>query len=135
MYGNVGFLLNAIGMAVFFAILFVAANTMMMSARERTNEQAVLKTLGFSDRLLFALVMTEAAVITIGGGLLGVASAKLLFDVSGFQGAGFLPGFEIKWSTAVVGLIIAVLLGFISGFVPAWQALRLPISQTLRRVA
>jgi putative ABC transport system permease protein len=135
MYGNVGFLLNAIGMAVFFAILFVAANTMMMSARERVNEQAVLKTLGFSDGLLFALVMTEAAVITIVGGLLGVGSAKLLFGLTGFQGAGFLPGFEIKWSTSIVGLAIAVLLGVISGFVPAWQALRLPISQTLRRVA
>jgi len=135
MYGNIGFLLNAIGMAVFFAILFVAANTMMMSARERVNEQAVLKTLGFSDGLLFALVMTEAAVITVVGGVLGVATAKLLFGLTGFQGAGFLPGFEIKWSTAVVGLVIAVFLGLISGFVPAWQALRLPISQTLRRVA
>ena len=135
MYGNVGFLLNAIGMAVFFAILFVAANSMMMSARERTNEQAVLKMLGFSDGLLFFLVLTEAAIITVVGGLLGVVGAKLLFDLSGFQGAGFLPGFEIKWSTAIVGLVIAVLLGLISGFIPAWQALRLPIAQTLRRVA
>ena len=108
---------------------------MMMSARERTNEQAVLKTLGFSDRLLFVLVLSEAAIITVLGGLIGVVGAKLLFDLSGFQGAGFLPGFEIKISTGLVGLLIAVLLGLISGFIPAWQALRLPIAQTLRRVA
>lgn len=135
MYGNIGFLLNAIGMAVFFAILFVAVNTMMMSARERTNEQAVLKTLGFSDGLLFTLTLVEAAAITLVGGVLGVAAAKTLFDVTGFQGAGFLPGFEVKWGTAVVGLAIALALGLASGVIPAWQALRLPIAQTLRRVA
>ncbi len=135
MYGNVGFLLNAIGMAVFFAILFVAANTMMTSARERISEVAVLKTLGFSDGLLFGLVLIEAALITVVGGLLGILGAKLLFDLSGFTGAGFLPGFEVKWSTALIGLAIAMFLGLLSGFVPAWQAARLPVSQTLRRVA
>lgn len=135
MWGNVGFLLNAIGMAVFFAILLVAANTMMMASRERTGEVAVLKTLGFSDRLLFRLVLLEAAVITVGGGLLGVGGAKVLFDVTEFQGAGFLPGFHVRWSTAVIGLAMAVVLGVVSGFVPAWRAARLPVVQTLRRVA
>lgn len=135
MWGNVGFLMNAVGMAVFFAILLVAANTMMMAARERTSEVAVLKTLGFSDRLLFGLMLAEAAIITVLGGLLGVLGAKLLFDGTEFQGAGFLPGFEVKWSTAAIGLAIAVLLGLVSGVVPAWQAARLPVAQTLRRVA
>ncbi len=135
MYGNVGFLLNAIGMAVFFAILLVAANTMMMAARERTSEVAVLKTLGFSDRLLVGLVLAEAAVITVTGGLIGVFGAKLIFEGTEFQGAGFLPGFEVKWGTAVIGLLIAVLLGVVSGLVPAWQAARLPVAHTLRRVA
>ncbi len=135
MYGNVGFLMNAVGMAVFFAILFVAANTMMMAARERTSEVAVLKTLGFSDRLLFALVVVEAAVITVAGGLLGVLGAKLLIQISGFDAAGFLSGFEVKWSTAGVGMAIALLLGLVSGVVPAWQAVRLPVAHTLRRVA
>ena len=53
MWGNVSLLMNTIGMAVVFAILLVAANAMMMSARERTRELAVLKTIGFSDRRLF----------------------------------------------------------------------------------
>ena len=67
MWGNVGLLMNTIGMAVVFAILLVAANAMMMSARERTRELAVLKTIGFSDRRLFALVMLEAGLITVTG--------------------------------------------------------------------
>src|SRR2546428_11874529 len=60
MWGNVSFLMSTIGLAVVFAILLVTANAMMMSARERTGEIAVLKTGGFSDRLLFALVMVAA---------------------------------------------------------------------------
>ncbi|UCC81891.1 MAG: ABC transporter permease [Gemmatimonadota bacterium] len=135
MYGNVGLLMNAVGIAVFFAILMVAANAMMMAARERTGEVAVLKTLGFSDRLLFGLVLAEAATITAIGGVLGVIGAKLLFEGTNFQGAGLLPGFEVKLSTAIVGMAIAILLGLISGLVPAWQAARLPVAQTLRRVA
>jgi putative ABC transport system permease protein len=135
MYGNVGLLLNAVGLAVFFAILLVAANGMMMAARERTSEVAVLKTLGFSDRLLVGLVLAEAAAITVIGGSLGVFGAKLLFEGTGFQGAGFLPGFEVKLSTAIVGMLIAIALGLISGLVPAWQAARLPVAHTLRRVA
>ena len=50
MWGNVSLLMSTIGMAVVFAILLVTANAMMMSARERTGEVAVLKTIGFSDR-------------------------------------------------------------------------------------
>ncbi len=135
MYGNVGLLMNAVGIAVFFAILLVAANAMMMAARERTGETAVLKTLGFSDRLLFGLVLVEAATITAIGGLLGVVGAKLLFEGTGFQGAGLLPGFEVKASTAILGMAIAIVLGLISGLVPAWQAARIPVARTLRRVA
>ena len=67
MWGNVSLLMNTIGMAVVFAILLVAANAMMMSARERTRELAVLKTIGFSDRRLFGLVMLEAGLITVTG--------------------------------------------------------------------
>lgn len=135
MYGNVGFLMNAVGLAVFFAILLVSANTMMMAGRERMNEVAVLKTLGFSDTLLFGLVLAEAAAITVVGGLVGVFGAKLLFEGTGFQGMGMLPGFEIKLSTAGLGMLIALVLGLISGLVPAWQAARLPVAHTLRRVA
>lgn len=135
MYGNVGFLLSAIGMAVFFAILLVAANTMMTSARERTHEVAVLKTLGFGDGLLFGLVVAEALVIALSGALLGIAGAKLLFELTEFQGAGFLPGFAIRWDTVALGLLAALLLGVVSSAVPAWQAARLPVAQTLRRVA
>jgi putative ABC transport system permease protein len=134
MWGNVSFLVRAVGTAVFFAILFVAANTMMMAARERVNEVAVLKTLGFGDGLLAALVLVEAGVITLVGGVLGIAGAKLMFGPSNPVNT-FVPGFAVEWKTVLLGLAIALTLGLVSGLVPAWQAGRLSVVEALRRVA
>ncbi len=134
MWGNIGFLVKAIGTAVFFAILLVAANTMMMAGREKIGENAVLKTLGFQDGLLFRLVLVESVLITLLGGALGVFASKLAFG-PGNPVSSFIQGFEVAWSTVILGLVMATLLGMISGIVPAWQAMKLPVVQALRRVA
>lgn len=134
MWGNVSFLMNSIGMAVVFAILLVAANSMMLSARERTNEVGILKTVGFTDRLLFGLVMAEASVIALGGAVLGLGAAKALYRPSGFSAMGFLPGFDVTVGTLLLGFGIAVALALTSGLVPALQAARLSAIQALRHV-
>src|SRR3989454_11233944 len=92
MWGNVQFLMNSIGMAVVFAILMVTANAMMMTARERTGEVAVLKTIGFTDWTLFGLVMAEAGIVTLPGAVLGLGGAQLLYAGAGVSGVGVLPG-------------------------------------------
>ena len=134
MWGNVSFLMSTIGLAVVFAILLVTANAMMMSARERTGEIAVLKTIGFSDRLLFGLVMVEAGALALTGAVLGLGAARLLYPAINFNGAGFLPGFKVTTSTLVVGLLVALGLMLASGVVPALRAARLPVVQALRKV-
>src|SRR2546422_10664635 len=88
MYGNVPFLSGVIGLAVVFAILMVAANTMMMAARERTAEIGVMKTLGFEDGTIFGIVLAEAAVITLGGGILGALLAKWVIEGTQFNAGG-----------------------------------------------
>lgn len=134
MWGNIGFLIKAIGTAVFFAILFVAANTMMMAVRERVGETAVLKTLGFGNGLLSAMVILESALITLLGGALGLLLAKLAFAGDNPMNT-FLPGFGVTAGTITAGLTLALLLGLISGAVPAWQSARLSVVNALRRVA
>ena len=134
MWGNVGLLMNTIGMAVVFAILLVTANAMMMSARERTREIAVLKTIGFSDRRLFGIVMLEAGLITVTGAVIGLGGAKLLYEASKFSAGGMLPGFRVTWPTILVGGIIAIILMLASGIVPAMRAARLPVVTALRGV-
>ena len=134
MWGNVQLLMGTIGTAVVFAILLVAANAMMMSARERTGEVAILKTIGFRDRTLFVLVMLEAGLISLTGAAIGLGAAKLLYRATNFNAAGFLPGFNVTPSTLVLGAGIALLLMVASGLVPALRAARLPVIQALRHV-
>jgi putative ABC transport system permease protein len=133
-YGNLPFVIKVIGLAIVFAILLVAANTMVMAVRERTNEVGVLKTLGFEDGTLFRIVLLEAAFITLGGGVAGSLLAKGLIEWSGFNFGGFLPPMSVYWSTVFTGIAMALLMGAVSGLIPAWQASRLRIVDALRRV-
>jgi putative ABC transport system permease protein len=134
MWGNVPFVLRVIGLAIVFAILLVAANTMMMAFRERTSEIGVLKTLGFRDRTIFTMVVIEAAVITLGGGALGALLAKALLEGGGFNLGGFLPPMRVYWGTVITGIAIALVMGAVSGILPAMSAARLKIVDALRRV-
>ena len=134
MWGNVSLLMGTIGMAVVFAILLVTANAMMMNARERTKEVAVLKTIGFGNGRLFGMVMLEAGIITVIGAIIGLGGAKLLYKTTNFNAAGFLPGFDVTTDTLLMGAGIALLLMLASGLVPAIRAARLPVVQALRTV-
>ena len=134
MWGNIGFLVRAIGTAVFFAILFVAANTMMMAVRERIGEIAVLKTVGFGNGAVFGLVMAESVLITLVGGGLGLLLARVAFMGKNPLGQ-FFPGFGVTAGTIVLGMATALALGLISGAIPALQSARLSVVSALRRVA
>jgi putative ABC transport system permease protein len=135
LYGNIGFFLNAIGLAVVFAILMVSANTMAMSARERFSEVAVLKTLGFTDVDVLKLVLAEAAVVASLGLLIGLGGAFLIFNLGSFDMGGFVPGLAVTAPTALIAVAVALLIAIASGAVPAWQSARLKVIDALRYVA
>ena len=134
MIGNIQLLLTIIGSAIVFAIMLVTINTMMMAARERTTEIAVLKTLGYSDGLILRLVAGEALLVSLLGGLLGCGLAALVFRESDFTAGGFFPNFRVLPETVLAGLLLAVLMGILSGIVPAVTAARLQVASALRRV-
>jgi putative ABC transport system permease protein len=135
MIGNVQLLLTILGSAIVFAIMLVTINTMMMAARERTTEIAVLKTLGFSNGLILRLVGGEALAVSLLGGILGCGLAALVFHQLDFTGGGFFPNFRVLPGTVLVGLLLAVLMGVLSGIAPAVSAARLKIANALRKVA
>jgi putative ABC transport system permease protein len=131
--GNIGAILRAIVGAVFFTMLLVTANTMAQSVRERTNEIGVLKTLGFSNGGVLGLVLAESVLITVLGGVLGLAGAWWLgvqFEPVFRQ---YLPGFRVPPDAIVLGGVFMVGLGLVAGAVPALQAMRLRIVEALRR--
>src|SRR5580704_3786439 len=137
--GNLALLLNVIGMAVAFTILLVTANTMSIAVRERQQEIAVLKTLGFSSMLVMTLILSEALLLGLMGGLVGLLLAKgaisalpnvpLLGDI-----VAQYPNFGLSVHTALLGIVIALLLGLFAGFFPAMTGYRARITETLRQV-
>jgi putative ABC transport system permease protein len=116
-----------------FTILLVSGNTMAQSIRERTNELAVLKTLGFSDGRILSMVLLESAVIAFVGGGLGLALSYAFITVSGDPTHGLLPAFYFPTPAVLAGVVLVAALGIASGFLPAWQASRLRIVDALRR--
>ena len=131
--GNIGAIVTAILGAVFFTILVITANTMAQSIRERTNELAVLKTLGFTDRRVLGLVLIESLALAVVGGAVGLGVGWLLIGLGDPTG-GFLTVFLIPTRDLVLGGVLVVLLGFAAGAVPALLATRLRIVDALRKV-
>ena len=130
--GDIGTIMIAIVTAVLFNILLVAANTMVQSVRERTSELAVLKTLGFRDGAVLALVLVESLFIAVLGGALGLGLAWL-FVQGGDPTGGLLPIFVLRSRDVLIGAGLAVLMGVLAGALPAAAAMRLRITDALRR--
>lgn len=131
--GNIGAMVTAILSAVFFTILLVAGNTMAQSVRERVGELAVLKAIGFTDAAVLGLVLAEAMVIAGLGGLVGLGMASFLISL-GDPTNGSLPVFFFPSGDLVIGIMLAVGLGVVTGILPAVQAGRLRIADALRRL-
>jgi putative ABC transport system permease protein len=130
--GDIGAIMIAILVAVLFTMLLVAANTMAQSVRERTSEMGVLKTLGFSNASILALVLGESVLIAVLGGALGLGVSWLIVQ-QGDPTNGMLPIFVLPTRDVVIGGVMIVVLGLIAGALPAFNAMNLKITDALRR--
>ena len=139
MLGNVKLLITSITTIIVLVILLIAANTMAMSARERVTEIAVLRTLGFPKGTILGLVLGESVFLSFFGGLLGLGLFVLSFP--GFRKGllnspmgGFATGMRIFPSILAVGFGVTLLVGLLSGLVPAIRSAQRPIPDGLRQV-
>ncbi|HEV2455697.1 MAG TPA: FtsX-like permease family protein [Verrucomicrobiae bacterium] len=132
--GNIVFIVAAILGAVFFTILLVTGNTMAQAVRERTGELGVLKAIGFTNAQVMVLVLAESCLLAIIGGVAGLGLARAITPVVAQKLAGLLPLFYLPTRALVVGLALSVVLGLITGIVPAVQAMRLRVADALRRM-
>lgn len=132
--GNYKLLINGVCFAVLFTLLFLTANTIAQSVRERTSELAVLKTVGFTDASVQWLVLAEALVLALGSAALGVAIASrvLPWMTSGptlsSQGIGAMHVPNLVYAAAS---LVALLLALVCGVLPAMRARRLNIVAAL----
>ena len=135
MIGNIKLFLLSICAAVTFTILLVSGNTMAMAVRERIAEVGVLKTLGFTTEKILGIIVGEAVAIAFIGGVLGLLFAAVLSVGVGKAAAAFLPQLHNLTMTPITSLIalgVAVAVGLISSLLPAWNAARTSILQSLR---
>ncbi len=132
-FGNIRFILTAVGTVVLITLLLVTGSTLAMAVRERTGEIGILKTLGFSDVQVLLLVLGESLTYALSGGGLGLAGVKWL-TMRGDPTGGFLQQFYLSTENLLTGVAIVVVVGFLAGIFPAWQAMRLRVVEALRRV-
>ncbi|MGA8027622.1 MAG: FtsX-like permease family protein [Bryobacteraceae bacterium] len=133
--GNIKLFLLSICAAVTFTILLVSGNTMAMSVRERIKEVGILKTLGFNNDAILGIIVGEAIVISLIGGVIGLILASVVAVGVGKFAAVFvaqLHNLSMTPITFLISLGIAVFIGFVSSFVPAWNAARTNILDSLR---
>jgi len=133
-FGNISFLIVSIGTVVFFTLLLVTGNTMAISVRERTSELAVFKAIGFSDRAVLFFVLAESLTIALVGGGLGLFAAAVLVPAMGKALSGMLPSIVLSPWMLVFGLMLAIMVGLVSGLLPGLSAMRLRVVNALRRV-
>lgn len=127
--------MNVMSFVIVGIIMLVLANTMIMSARERTREYAVLKALGFSGGHLTGLIMGESLLIALLGGGFGLALTFPLIE--GFSNAvpkGFFPIFNLEPVTIVLALSAVVLIGLAASLFPIQRALATRIVDGFRFV-
>lgn len=130
---------DLVSIVILLIMLLILANTVAMSVRERTHEYGVLRAIGFSPRYVFGFILGEAVLIALLGGLVGAVLTMLL--INGALGpalednmGAFFPYFRTP--TAVIGMALAgaVLIGAVSGLIPAIGASRRKVTDALRRI-
>ncbi|MHB9073791.1 MAG: ABC transporter permease [Desulfobaccales bacterium] len=126
--------IQVVSWVIIGVILGVLANTMAMNARERLGEYAALKTMGFKAHHLAGLIMGESLMLSLVGGLLGLALSFPATRVFPPEVTQYFPGLEVSRMTALLGMAVALAVGVLAGIIPAWQATRVQIATALRKV-
>jgi len=126
-FADVGLIVGLVVGAAFVTILMITVNTMLFAVRERSFEIGVMKVLGFSQGRIMTLVLGETLFIFAAGGAAGLFLAKLATQLIG-------PEFGLVFSLSVLSKSLAIIagLGLLTGLLPAWNAMRLPIVNAFR---
>jgi putative ABC transport system permease protein len=120
--------------------VFGALNTMYTAVASRGREIATLRALGFRSGPVVISVLAESLLIALVGGLFGAGLAWLVFDgfrastlnFSSFSAVTF--AFDVNGGLLVLGIVLALVIGFFGGLMPALRAARQPVSDALREL-
>jgi putative ABC transport system permease protein len=131
--GNIALIVALVVGAALATILMIVGNTMVMAVRERTREIGVLKTLGFSGGRILRLILGEAVLLALLGGLPGIVLAALFAAAMETSVGNFIPGFAVTPGIALKAILLMLGFGLATGLIPAIAAMRLKIATALGR--
>lgn len=135
MLGNIQLIIGSVASVAVFTMLLVSVSTMAMTVRERLREVAILKAVGYPRNAVLFMVVAEAVLISMMGVALGIGVGELL-RFADLENAteGFITGYNptLMMYTLTVGT--GLLIGLISGFIPAWQAANMTVMGAMRRL-
>lgn len=127
--------MNVMSFVIIGIIMLVLGNTMIMSARERTREYAVFKTLGFSGGHLVGLIAGESFLISFFGGGLGLLMTFPLINMfEAFMPKGWFPIFNLEPITMILAGVSALAVGVVASLFPIQRALGTKIVDGLRHI-
>jgi putative ABC transport system permease protein len=126
--------IQAVSFVVIVIIMAVMANTMAMTARERSAEYATLKALGFSGGFVAGLIFAESMAIAVAGGVLGILLTFPLAAAFADAMGSLFPIFFVSEDTVLMQLAAALTVGAIAAVLPAWRTARVRIIDGLRAI-
>jgi putative ABC transport system permease protein len=130
-YGDIGLIVGAIMGAVFFTLILLTGNTMAQAVRERVPELAVLKTIGFSNHSVLALLLAESVLLIVLGGAIGLLLAGVVVDAVRAAVGEAVPMTRVGAAIWLRGIALMLLIGLIVGALPARRGMRLRIVDAL----
>jgi putative ABC transport system permease protein len=133
----IGWLAGIVAIIMAFGATFGALNTMYSAVSARTREIGTLRALGFGALPVVASVMAESLLLSLCGGVLGAVIAYLAFNGYAVStlGGGFTQvafQFAVTPGLVMLGVTLALGIGFIGGLAPAVRAARIPVTEALR---
>jgi len=132
---DMAFVIEVVVAAVFFTLLLIVCNTMLQSNRERLNESAMMKALGFSSNTLIFQIFLESLLLLSIGAFSGALLALALIGEIRQYFSDFLPGIAIEPSHFLTVLMISIISAALCCVFPALSIKRMSISKTLGAMA
>ena len=134
---TIGVLAGVVTIIMGLGAVFAALNSMYAAVAARGKEIATLRAIGFGGVAVVVSVMTEALLLALAGAVLGALIAYVLFNNLSVSTLGqnftqVVFSFQVTPQLVVRGLIIALCIGMVGGFLPALRAARLPVTVSLR---
>jgi putative ABC transport system permease protein len=126
--------IQLVSFVVIIIILAVVANTVAMSVRERSNEYAVFKTLGFGGWRIAGLILGESIVITMMGCAVGIAATFPAAAAFGKAMGAYFPVFTVEPETVLLDVVFSLTVGVLAAIVPVYRTLKVKIADGLRMI-